>query len=98
MLLHFLGAFIALCLVSPTLAEIHIITQVNQSYQPANVIILPGDTVRWVWTDGVHTVTSGTGAVAARAVTICAPQDRRHVADLSRSDSSWTKNLGGEES
>jgi plastocyanin len=36
-----------------------IVQQVDLTFQPADVLVTPGDTVEWVHTDGVHTVTSG---------------------------------------
>jgi plastocyanin len=33
----------------------------NYSFSPATVTINPGDTVRWLWEGGSHTVTSGAG-------------------------------------
>lgn len=30
------------------------------AFDPSNVTVNPGDTVRWVWESGIHTVTSGT--------------------------------------
>ena len=52
----------ALCLVPPALAATHVVTQVGTTFSPDHLVILVGDTVRWEWSDGVHTVTSGTGA------------------------------------
>ncbi|NNE07301.1 MAG: hypothetical protein HKN20_01940 [Gemmatimonadetes bacterium] len=37
------------------------VTQIGLLFSPANVNIRQGDTVRWTWNDGPHTVTSGTG-------------------------------------
>lgn len=37
------------------------ITQIGLSFSPSNVTVKQGDTVRWSWTAGPHTVTSGTG-------------------------------------
>jgi plastocyanin len=41
---------------------VHIVTQVANGFSPDEVTIARGDTVRWVWTGGIHTVTSGSGA------------------------------------
>lgn len=35
------------------------VTVVNTAFQPANVTIAVGDTVRWVWSGGTHSTTSG---------------------------------------
>ena len=35
----------------------HVVTQVGTSFSPANITIETGDTVRWEWTSGIHTVT-----------------------------------------
>lgn len=40
-------------------AEVHVVMQVDLTYQPEVVMAAPGDTIRWVWTDGFHTITSG---------------------------------------
>jgi plastocyanin len=45
--------------VDPSTAEIFEVTQVNLTFQPQQITINPGDTVRWVWTSGSHTTTSG---------------------------------------
>jgi len=36
------------------------IEQVGLEFVPAEITVAPGDTVRWNWTSGLHTVTSGT--------------------------------------
>lgn len=38
----------------------HVVTQVNLAFDPVDLTIQLGDTVRWEWTGGFHTVTSGT--------------------------------------
>lgn len=43
-------------------ATLHNVDQVSLTFSPSNLTILAGDTVRWTWTGGSHTVTSGTGA------------------------------------
>lgn len=45
----------------------HVITQVGTSFSPSAITIEAGDTVRWEWTSGLHTVTSGIGADARDA-------------------------------
>lgn len=42
------------------LAEIHIVNVTASSFVPSEVRVAAGDTVRWVWNAGIHTVTSGT--------------------------------------
>jgi plastocyanin len=37
----------------------HVITQSGLTFTPSSVTVNPGDTVRWVYTAGFHTVTSG---------------------------------------
>ena len=49
---------IALC--SSSQADIVVVTQVNLSYDPQHIVINVGDTVRWVRTGGIHSVTEGT--------------------------------------
>ena len=42
-------------------ADTIIVTQVALTFDPADITIQEGDTVQWVWTNGTHTVTEGTG-------------------------------------
>ncbi|MFM2165455.1 MAG: Copper binding protein plastocyanin/azurin family [Planctomycetota bacterium] len=54
------GGFIAasaLC-VGASAAEV-VVDQVNVSFIPQEIAVFPGDTVRWVYSSGTHTVTSG---------------------------------------
>lgn len=55
------------CLIAliPALAQAqttHTVTQLGTSFSPSAITIEAGDTVRWEWTSGLHTVTNGTGA------------------------------------
>ena len=43
----------------PATAELHVVNQVGLVFSPENITVAPGDTVRWVWGSGTHTVTSG---------------------------------------
>lgn len=52
-------AFAAAGFVSPAFGAIHDVVQTGQDFDPPLVVIQPGDTVRWTWTIGIHTVTSG---------------------------------------
>jgi plastocyanin len=61
---------LALFCVTPAPAEVHEVTQSGFSFSPSPVIVLPGDTVRWVWTAASHTVTSGTGGTDPNAGTL----------------------------
>ena len=37
----------------------HVVHQVGFTFVPAEITVEPGDTVRWDWSEGLHTVTSG---------------------------------------
>jgi plastocyanin len=41
-------------------ATIHVVNQTGLAFVPSNLTIVSGDTVRWVWSAGIHTVTNGT--------------------------------------
>ena len=45
--------------VPPDNSFIHDIDQQGIRYVPENLTVAPGDTVRWTWNNGGHTVTSG---------------------------------------
>lgn len=53
-------AFSLLAIAAPLSAAEVVVTQVNVSFDPQEITVYPGDTVRWVYTGGTHTVTSGT--------------------------------------
>jgi plastocyanin len=57
-------AFAVTGFVTPASGAIHDVVQEGQSFEPALVVIQPGDTVRWTWTIGIHTVTSGSNCDA----------------------------------
>lgn len=44
----------------PTVASIHEVQVRNFAFDPSTLTVSPGDTVRWTWESGSHTVTSGT--------------------------------------
>jgi plastocyanin len=56
-----LVATAALCLLSSVAAAqtTHVVNQVGLVFVPDTLTIAEGDTVQWVWSGGVHTVTSG---------------------------------------
>lgn len=45
-------------------ATTHTVRVTNFAYTPAMLSIKVGDTVEWIWDEGTHTVSSGTGCVA----------------------------------
>lgn len=55
-----LAALLSLTIATPLLAAEVVVTQINVSFDPPEVSVFPGDTVRFVYTGGTHTVTSGT--------------------------------------
>jgi plastocyanin len=44
-------------------AAVHEVDQVGLEFVPAEITVAPGDTVRWNWSTGIHTVTSGANCV-----------------------------------
>ena len=46
----------------------HTVKVTNFAYTPAELTIKVGDTVEWVWVEGTHTVSSGTGCVADKKI------------------------------
>ncbi len=50
---------IASLTAASSFAITHTVSQDNLTFQPAVITIQVGDTVEWVWTSGVHTVTNG---------------------------------------
>ena len=54
-----LAALVLSAAASSAYAYTHVVTQSGNTFTPATIDVAPGDTVRWVWTSGVHTVTSG---------------------------------------
>ncbi|MCY2959764.1 MAG: plastocyanin/azurin family copper-binding protein [Planctomycetota bacterium] len=51
----------ALLLLAPgASAEVVEVRQYGFYFSPREIVIQPGDTVRWIWTSGTHTVTEGT--------------------------------------
>jgi len=52
----------ATCAITPlAVGELHVVEQVGLDFVPAQITAEPGDTIRWVWSSGTHTVTSGAG-------------------------------------
>jgi plastocyanin len=68
----FLALFTAAFVFVPTGAntETHVVTQIGFSFVPDSLTISVGDTVEWVWTGGIHTVTNGLDAVDPEAGTL----------------------------
>jgi len=58
-------AVVFLCSVAPALGQtIHDVNQTGFTFTPQVVTITAGDSVRWLWSGGSHTVTSGTPCTA----------------------------------
>ena len=58
------AAVAMMCFADTSLrAEVHEIDQVGLAFVPADITVAAGDTVRWNWGGGVHTVTSGTDCI-----------------------------------
>ncbi len=71
---------LGLCLLPalPAAATVHEVNQVGTSFSPADITILQGDTVRWIWSVGVHTVTSGDPASCTGNGLFSEPLDGSH--------------------
>jgi len=55
-----IAALAGVCLMSaPANAAVHEVDQVGLAFVPAEITVEAGDTVRWNWSTGIHTVTSG---------------------------------------
>jgi plastocyanin len=52
-----------LAAAAPAHADIVTVNQINLIFTPADITINEGDTVRWVWNNGNHTVTEGSDLV-----------------------------------
>ena len=48
------------CTMSAT-AEVHVVVQQGLTYNPAEITVNPGDTIRWEYTGGTHDVVHGQG-------------------------------------
>ncbi|MFN0243344.1 MAG: plastocyanin/azurin family copper-binding protein [Planctomycetota bacterium] len=53
-------SFALSCVTSSADAAIVVVTQSGFGFSPQDITIQVGDTVRWQWTGGIHTVTEGT--------------------------------------
>jgi len=60
----FLVSLLLSCLVAVSApAAVHTVTQVGLTFVPEELTVNVGDTVEWVWSTGLHTVTSGVDLV-----------------------------------
>ena len=60
-------AILTLGASSQVAAETFVVEQIGTTFQPDLLTISVGDTVQWTWSFGVHTVTSGDGALDPEA-------------------------------
>lgn len=58
-----LSLLLLLAAASSAHADVVVVDQFNFSFIPSNITINEGDTVRWVWNNGNHTVTEGADLV-----------------------------------
>jgi len=56
-----LASLLIVAFASSAFATTHTINQTGITFSPADLTIVVGDEVQWVWSNGSHTVTSGTG-------------------------------------
>ena len=57
-----IAALAALLIAHPSViagGEVHEVQQIGITFEPAEITVAPGDVVRWIWSSGFHTVTSG---------------------------------------
>jgi plastocyanin len=59
MVLHATFALLVLLVALPASAAVHDVQQQGFVFNPSEITIDKGDTVRWHWNDGIHTVTNG---------------------------------------
>ena len=61
----FSALLLAVVLAAPAaFAATYVVTQSGLTFSPADLTIAAGDSVRWNWTTGIHTVTSGDNAAS----------------------------------
>lgn len=60
----------------PQTVTVHVGPNNTMSFSQASVTIHIGDTVRWVWDTGFHTVTSGDGTTGTADGKFCSPNDQ----------------------
>ena len=46
-------------IATPVVAAVYTVNQTGLTFDPAEITVKQGDTVHWVWTIGIHSVTSG---------------------------------------
>lgn len=57
---------------------VHIVNQTGDGFVPADITIQQGDSVRWVWSSGLHTVTHGAPCSTDPNPLFDAPLDTNH--------------------
>jgi plastocyanin len=50
---------VSLAVAAPSVADTTTVGTLETSFSPASVTVQLGDTVKWVWSSSIHTVTSG---------------------------------------
>lgn len=58
------SALLVLWAASSAMAATWTVNQTGTTFVPSNLTVAPGDTIHWVWSAGIHTVTSGTPCTA----------------------------------
>ncbi len=72
-------ALLALLAV-PAGATVHVVDQSGLAFIPGDLTVTEGDTVRWMWSSGFHTVTSGASPSSSDAGQLFnAPLDSGHI-------------------
>lgn len=71
----FVAAAVVCCSAMPAWAVEHVVMVDNFTFTPDQVDAAPGDTVRWVWQAGLHTVTSGANCTPDAVPLFDAPID-----------------------
>ncbi len=72
------GVAVALAGAAAMAREIVIVNQTGDSFEPADVTIHPGDSVRWIWSSGMHTVTHGDPCTRDPSFLFDSPLDEDH--------------------
>lgn len=75
------GWVVAIGLLAATSARaqvVHTVNQTDMDFVPANLTIAPGDSVKWMWSSGIHTVTHGDPCTRDSNFLFDAPLDTGH--------------------